>query len=187
MARRQLDQYLTVPWATQALVEEFPEIKGTRLLDPCCGDGRMAMALASRFDIVELNDVDRFNRAAQYLYDASRPDLYEAHDCDWVVTNPPFSQAGEIAHQCLQHARVGVALLLRCTFGEPCKGRQWLIEWPPTALLMLPRISFTGDGSTDSAPCWWFVWSRSVRPRIVVRSRAAAAGQQALLFTGGQG
>jgi hypothetical protein len=177
MARRSLDAYLTPDWATQALLEEFLEIRGDRLLDPCCGDGRMAKALESRFPIVELNDVDRFNRVAQFLYDATQRDLYESHDSDWIVTNPPFTQAGEIAHQCLEHARVGVALLLRCTFGEPCKGRQWLKERPPTALLMLPRISFTGDGATDSAPCWWFVWSRTVRPRIAVRTRESAAGQ----------
>jgi hypothetical protein len=50
---------------------------------------------------------------------------------------------------------------------------------------MLPRISFTGDGATDSAPCWWFVWSRHVPRGISVRGRAESAGQQALrLFEG---
>ena len=31
---------------------------------------------------------------------------------------------------------------------------------PPAKVLSLPRVSFTGDGATDSAPCWWMIWLR---------------------------
>ena len=58
-----------------------------------------------------------------------------------------------------------------CTTGAPrCEGRgAWLAAYPPTTLIVLPRISFTGDGNTDSATCAWFVWDRdAASQRIVV-------------------
>ena len=51
MSRRHLDRYLTCDWATRALLDAFPEVRGELLLDPCSGDGRMARQLcgAGRF------------------------------------------------------------------------------------------------------------------------------------------
>ena len=83
-------------------------------------------------------------------------------------------------------------MLLRATFGEPCgpcpraprAGRQWLLRHPPKALLLLPRISFTGDGETDSAAAWWFLWGDGVEARIVVADKAESAGQELLAEVG---
>lgn len=171
--RRDLDRYLTPDWVTRALLDAFPEICGGRLFDPCCGDGRMARALAPRFDQVLLNDIDPA-APAQTHRDATDPELYRDADSDWIVTNPPFNLCGPIAWHATQQAARGVALLLRCTFLEPCEGREWLARQPPNAILALPRVSFTGEG-TDSAPCWWFVWG--VRAQVRVQTRAEAAGQ----------
>lgn len=180
-----MDRYLTASWATSALLAEFPEIRGGLLVDPSAGDGRMAEALRPRFDEVLLNDLDPSAPTDLHL-DGADPAVY-ARGAAWSVSNPPFVAAGDIVWAALRGGR-SVAMLLRCTFGEPCQashqaprnGRQWLKERPPTALLMLPRISFTGDGSTDSAPCWWFIWSPEMRPRIVVKGRAESAGQLSL-------
>lgn len=122
-----------------------------------------------------------------------RDDRVYAERPDWVISNPPFTAAGEIVWRALRaEPRAGVAMLLRCTFGEPCNsspqaprnGRLWLPAHPPTAILMLPRISFTGDGHTDSAPCWWFLWffaDQLHRHRgIKCTGKAAAAGQMGL-------
>ncbi len=44
---------------------------------------------------------------------------------------------------------------------EPCEGRgAWLAAHPPQALIVLPRMSFTGEGKTDSVTCAWVVWAR---------------------------
>lgn len=180
MARRAFDEYLTPDWATRALMRDFPEVAGGRLLDPCCGDGRMSALLAPRFDEVLLNDIQRKPALARWSMDARNHELYAEARPDWVVTNPPFLVCGGIAWTAIMKARVGVALLMRCTFLEPCEGRTWLQRCPPDAILALPRISFTGDGATDSAPCWWFIWAKSVKPRVVVRARDGAAGQLAL-------
>lgn len=155
--RRERDAYFTPDWATQQLLHAFPEIRGGVLLDPTCGDGRMARALSSRFSRVVLNDIEPKPGVTQYHMDARNHVLYEEARADYVISNPPFLLSGPLAWMALQGARVGVALLMRCTFLEPCEGREWLTRRPPDAVLALPRISFTGGG-TDSAPCWWFVW-----------------------------
>ena len=157
--RRDRDAYYTPDWATQQLLHAFPEIQGRRLLDPCCGDGRMAKALAPRFSDVVLNDLGSPIGSGIYRYDATQGDLYRWACADAIVTNPPFVVCGQIAWECVRPDREVkfVALLLRATFLEPCEGREWLTRRPPDAVLALPRISFTGGG-TDSAPCWWFVW-----------------------------
>ena len=56
----------------------------------------------------------------------------------------------------------------------------------------MPRISFTGDGRSDSAPTWWFVWERDRlsktgwrRGDIEVVGRAESAGQLPLEVAGG--
>lgn len=185
--RQKLDQYNTPLWVTQALIDEFPEIRGHTLLDPCCGNGSMAKLLqkSHRFQQIIFNDIDLeafalvnftvdppntcFTMDATQEKNWWRPDplYYQLGFADWVVTNPPFNQAGDIVKHALTHARLGVAMLLRATFLEPCKGREWIVQRPPTAILSLPRISFTGQGH-DSVPTWWLIWSHTVRPRISV-------------------
>ena len=77
------------------------------------------------------------------------------------MSNPPFGAAPRIVPLAVEHAVAGVAMLLRLSYLEPCENRsQWLSEHPPTRLIVLPRISFTGDGRTDSVTCGWFVWER---------------------------
>ena len=45
----------------------------------------------------------------------------------------------------------------------------WLNEHPPTTLIVLPRISFTGNGKTDSVTCAWMVWEKNaITQRIIV-------------------
>lgn len=178
--RREGDVYLTPAWATETLLEHAPDLRGQTLLDPCCGDGRMAAAVTpERFTEVIINDLseaavhralpalDAVDVLVRYsLGDATWPSLYIPAPC-WVVTNPPFFAAGDIARAALQHARLGVALLLRSTWLEPCSAspkaprgeRRWLTRLPPTRQIMLGRVSFTGTG-TDSAPCSWYIWTR---------------------------
>ncbi len=188
MSRRELDRYDTPTWMTRALIKSLPEMRGGLLVDPCCGNGNMARQIASEapFDRFVLNDLDRRLQADSYR-DASVDALIYAETPDWIVSNPPFSEAGEIVHMALRaQPRGGVAMLLRLTFAEPCgptkqspkAGRLWLAERPWNALIALPRHSFTGDG-TDTAACAWFVWvtGRPTRNRAITRETVRSAGQ----------
>ena len=55
-------------------------------------------------------------------------------------------------------------MLLRLSYAEPCLNRaEWLKAHPISHLIVLPRISFTGNGKTDNVTCAWFVWDK-LRP-----------------------
>lgn len=195
MARREKDRYLTPDWAVKVLLDREPGIRGGLLLDPSSGDGRMAAALAARFRAVHTNDIDPVAPATTHKDATAGTSWIDPHgnhwpQPSWVVTNPPFVHSSRIAWLALQHATRGVALLLRCTWLEPCRDRQWLAELPPTRLIILPRISFTGTGS-DSAGAWWMIWERQglrgadgqrpwVHEDIQVVTRAQGAGQEVL-------
>lgn len=175
--RRANDRYLTPPIATTALLEAYPEIRGNILIDPCCGDGRMAKQTGGRFRRVYLNDIDQ-NAAADFHEDATdQMALWSRFGEGWAVSNPPFNRAGKMVCHALDHG-LFVAFLLRITFLEPVDDRQWLARRPPTSILVLPRIDFIGAGSTDSAPCAWMIWG-PIRPGIRV-VRAADIGQLTL-------
>lgn len=163
MARRALDKYRTPPWMTQAFKESFPAIGGGLLIDPCCGDGRMGEALSDRFAEQFTNDVDPTEPAHCHLdatqrtfWDVSRDEQRSWHRNTWVITNPPFAHAAEIAQHALS-VTSNVALLLRMTWLEPRPNRMWLGKHPPDHMLVLPRGTFTGGGS-DMASCAWYVW-----------------------------
>jgi hypothetical protein len=165
--RAPLDRYDTPAWAVKLLLRKVPELRGRRLFDPCCGDGAMARAVSkSRFDEVLINDID-VRMPADLHWDLRRQALWEmaAVQCsigtlraspDWCVTNPPFGLTGDVLRLALMHCK-GVALLLRLSALEVCKGRELLQLYPPSRQIVLPRIRFRGIG-TDSVTTAWFIW-----------------------------
>lgn len=157
--RREHDFYPTPSWATKELLKRIPV--GGMVLEPCVGEHDIALPLNmdDRVLGVLTNDLDR-QRTARFHEDATDPAWWKAlGPIDWVITNPPFCVADQIVPLAVKHARRGVAMLLRLTYLEPCEGRgAWLAKYPPNELIVLPRISFTGDGNTDSVTCAWMVW-----------------------------
>lgn len=174
-SRRALDAYYTRRWMIAALIEKCPELLSGVLFDPCCGDGRMIEMLRPYFAAVISSDIDE-RISATFHGDAADLSVWEkakeiaAGRKLIVITNPPFTKAGEIARQSRIHA-AATALLLRCTWGEPCSGpkrnkatsRTWLVTDPPTGLIMMSRDSFSGNKKTDSAAVWWFIWEEKIR------------------------
>lgn len=183
MKRHAYDRYDTPFVALDALLQNFPEIHGTRLLEPCAGDGRIARYLMAekRFKEVRCNDLDPHTPAELHL-DACAPELYEPQPC-WTITNPPFRGAARIAKTAIEKSKQGVALLLRCTFLEPCLDRLWLVDHPPTQILSMPRLSFIGNGKADWAPAWWFVWLKGGQGSIRVAPRWEDSLLQETLFS----
>lgn len=189
--RRPRDAYFTPMHAVQALRQvEGEALSGQELVDPCCGDGRMAEVFAPHFAYLTLNDIEprieqgRLSAMRQAgpkavivkRFDATLPipGLWVA--CDWVVTNPPWKWASVIAQHAIAEARSGVALLLRLSFLEATQERQWLKRNPPRSVIVLPRISFDGTGRTDSVCPAWFLWGAAVtRPGVHIFGKADAA------------
>lgn len=59
-ARRALDKYRTPEWVTAALLEYYPEVGGSVLIDPCAGDSRMGKLIAKAIGcrVLITNDLD---------------------------------------------------------------------------------------------------------------------------------
>lgn len=167
MARRPNDFYPTPEWATHELLSQV-EIRGS-VLECCAGAGDIASPLRRSGLMVITNDIDG-RHLTDCHFDAVLPWPVGNGMPDWVVTNPPFSLAPEIVPMAYNRSRIGVAILLRLSFLEPVENRgHWLNQHPPTTLIVLPRISFTGDGKTDNVTCAWMVWDkRATAQRIAV-------------------
>jgi len=166
--RAPLDRYDTPPFAVALLLRELPELRGRRLFDPCCGDGRMAAALAGRFEEVITNDIDPQTPTNNH-HDLRRRWIWESVAPDWTVTNPPFCVVGQAMNLALDYSRKGVALLVRLSVLEVCKGRERIEAMPPNRIIVLPRIKFRGKG-TDVVTCAWMVWLSEQTEPSAIRS-----------------
>jgi len=115
---RKLEFFPTWPWATRAGAElvKFLDPRAREVLDPCCGEGHMAMVLTEYFASVRASDV------YDYGYGSSRdyldPNRRGVNACDWVIMNPPFEPAAEFIRRALLEARRGVAVFARLAFLE---------------------------------------------------------------------
>lgn len=162
--RRNLDAYYTPDWATRELLNITYGLglnEDDAILEPCSGDGAIAKVLRETVKNVWKNDIDE-GMWATYHRDATDPLFWQecATNMDWIISNPPFSLAHSIVSQAVAaKPRWGVAMLLRLSFLEPTYERgDWLEQNPPSTIIVLPRISFTGDGKTDSVTTAWFIW-----------------------------
>ena len=190
--RRPNDFYPTPEFATRELLRHVPDIRGT-IVECCIGDGAIARVIDGGERWIFGNDIaPQLN--CSFCGDATDRNTWEAMEdsmvnerIDWVVTNPPFSVASKIVPLAYEFAEFGIAMLLRLSYLEPVEDRgEWLTEHPPTKLIVLPRISFTNDGKTDSVTCAWMVWEKSAfaTTRIIVAENPRFAKQDVkeLLF-----
>ncbi len=155
--RRKNDFYPTPSWATEVLLDYCPELhrNSKGLVEPCAGDSAIADVLRPYFTSTLTTDIDP-TRNVDMTADART--LVVSSD-KTVITNPPFNQAIEIVQNFVQSGARS-AFLLRLSFLEPTEARgKWLSDNPPRGLIILPRISFTGDGKTDSVTCAWMLWN----------------------------
>jgi hypothetical protein len=157
-----LDSHRFVPWRNQATV-----------LEPCNGEGAISDVLkeSGLFRLVDTADIDPAKvklvapmAVAGFTMDATDPQAWaRMARYDWVITNPPYNQAPAILPLAFQNCRVGMAMLLRLSYLEPCENRaRWLQEHPPAKLIVFnPRPQFRADtGGTDSVTTAWFIWHR---------------------------
>lgn len=168
--RRDNDFYPTPEWATNILLDHVC-CTGDLAVECCSGDGAIVKPLEARgrFKHIITNDID-VAQPSDYHYDAAGGSWGYAAEADWVISNPPFNVAPAIIPLAYETACWGIAMLLRLSYLEPCKDRgPWLTAHPVSTLIILPRISFTGNGKTDNVTCAWMVWDKGDnRQRVVV-------------------
>ncbi len=113
----------------------------------------MAQAVAKgRFAEVITNDIDPTAPTPNH-HDLRKRWMWESVAPDWCVTNPPFCLLGETFNLALDYSRKGVALLVRLSVLEVCKGRERIELYPPDRMIVLPQIKFRGQGTDNVSVC----------------------------------
>jgi len=179
VTRATLDAYYTPDEVAVSLVATLGDLRGAQCWEPHVGGGAFARALLACGAEVAVSDVDpeapgldtpgapgaigdfRASISASGLF--AFPDLPE-----WIVGNPPFSEAEAHVRRALAVAP-NVAFLLRLAFLESAQRRPLWQEFPPAEVYVLSeRPSFTG-GRTDSCAYGWFVWRSPHRAPTTLR------------------
>ena len=165
--KNSLDDFPTPPWATRALVEHVivskPLLSALTCLEPACGRGHMAVALADYFKEVTAYDVFDygFGRTADFLK-TKHPD----QSFDWVITNPPFRLGEEFISRAMNIARRGVAMLTRTVFIESVGRYERLFRSnPPSRFAQfterVPMVKGRVDKKASTATGYaWLVWEK---------------------------
>ncbi len=177
MTRRIHDNYSTPPtiarWAVRhaANMAVLPE-QGGSIIEPCCGDespfataGNELGLLPTGFDVRDVNP-EVFRQHGSLITDCSIDTYLEeqgeySEKYDIVATNPPFSIGERIVRESLRLLKPhGCAVfLVKMAFLGTQKRSELFVERPPAEVwIMRARPSFTGDGKSDLAQEYCFVF-----------------------------
>ena len=154
-SRSAADFYPTPDDVTEALIWAIkPEPETAVIWEPACGDGRMLRCL------------ERFGP-----YQAVGTDILTGDDflsmglpegCNWIITNPPFSQAEAF----IRHAyalNVPFAFLLKSQFWHAKKRYELFMDCNPDYIFPLtwrPDFLFKERGGSSLMDVAWNVWLR---------------------------
>ena len=168
------ESYLTPSWCIDSLLAEI-ELPGGRWLEPCAGDGAIIRAVsAKRPDVTwaaceiregcgkplrAISSVEQLV-IGDFFEPESQRALMDLGQFDVILTNPPFSLAGDFINACLPLAKLTV-LLLRLNFLEGAERAPFWRVHAPDVCVLSNRPSFTGKG-TDATAYAWFVFRGGV-------------------------
>lgn len=150
--RREHDFYPTPPVAPLALlpfISRWPR----PVWNPCCGTGAISKILESCGYAVHSADlVDRGYGSVQDFFSVKSP----VHNS--IITNPPFSLAGEFIRHAYEIGVRQMALLLKSNFFSSKKSLAVFETWRPSIIAPLTwRLDFTGAGAPHT-DCMWVIW-----------------------------
>jgi len=142
--------------------EEFDGL----ILEPACGDGRMAKVLKAEGYHVRCSDIiDRGYKPMMIR------DFFDWKLADNIVTNPPYNLAEEFVRHALAIGLGKVAMVLRLNFLESAGRYKLFRQHPPARIYvvsqrtsMMPAIKrANGKMKAANAVSYaWFVWERGV-------------------------
>lgn len=174
--RDKRDRYFTPRWATLALLDYLGDRLAGLVWEPCAGQCHIVDVLRERDHHVLATDItpypsldgvhDFLHLERGYAPPAVSMDgTVTVNAPHWIVTNPPYTTdqctATDIVRHALELATVGVAMLLRLSWLEPCDDRvDLLMTDPPTDYIILPRVNYIGAPSGNNQTSVWCVWDR---------------------------
>jgi hypothetical protein len=158
------------PWVVDALAEHVA-LKGRRVWECACGDGRMAQDLTAAGADVFASDIEDRDcgDVFDFLSKAANP-----RPCDGVVTNPPYGMRNRLAVSFievgLQRVRPSgfLALLLPHDFDCAVTRRHLFADCPAFALkiVLTRRVAWFERPGKRAAPkenTAWFFWNLQAR------------------------
>lgn len=162
--RNKTDFYATPPDVTVALLD-FLEKQGHMgtdhiIWEPACGTGAMVDVMEDRGYMVfcaDLHPTGYKGITVAHDFLESTPDLL---DWDWIITNPPFSQAEKFIRHALELGGP-CAFLLKSQFWHAQRRLPLFRESPPAYVLPLtwrPDFLHGAKGGSPTMECLWTVW-----------------------------
>ena len=127
----------------------------------------MARPLGEYFRTVYQSDVHSYGHGD--VHDFLMPGR-SLHECDWIITNPPFRLAKEFIFRSLDIASRGVAMLVRTSFLEGCDRYNTLFSKSPPHIVapFVERIPmFKGKidrGGASATSYSWLIWETKSSP-----------------------
>lgn len=155
--REKADFYPTPPDVTIALLKFMGLPKETVIWEPACGEMDMVSVMKSEGYSVIATDL---KYGQDFLTMPER-------ECDWIITNPPFSAADKFIARCAAH-RKPFALLLKSQYWHAKKRYDLFQKVPPAYVLPLtwrPDFMFKKHDKR-SAPLMDVMWCIWIPPYI---------------------
>lgn len=162
-ARAAHDLYETEPWATEALLRQFP-VAGLTVWEPAAGNHLLADILSENGATVITSDIVEYDRPHAFLWDFLDGLELNVPDAHAIITNPPYGKgnrdAVRFAELALERCDGMVALLLTAKFDFGKTRRHLFRDNPRFAakIALLDRISWAGNGETGTEDHAWYVW-----------------------------
>jgi hypothetical protein len=178
-----LDDFLTPPWATRALIEYvlwphaevFAPDEYFRALsawEPACNRGYMARPLKEYFGSVHCSDIHDYSdewegqdRVCDFLFKGLEPPHIAAQGVNWVISNPPFRLAEQFIERSFEvRGWQGTAMLVRTSFLEGVGRYENLFKRQPPSFVAqfaerVPMVKGRIDGEAPTATSYaWLVW-----------------------------
>lgn len=149
--RSEMDFYPTPPEATIALLDFLNLEKSCVIWEPACGEMDMAEVIQQEGYSVIATDL---RTGHDFLTAPMR-------DCDWIITNPPFSVADKFIERCAEHGKP-FALLLKSQYWHAAKRTELFRKIKPSFVLPLTwRPNFLFKKKSKASPLMdvmWCVW-----------------------------
>lgn len=158
--RNKTDFYATPPEVTVALLD-FLESEcvlkpGYLIWEPAVGSGAMADVMFDRGYSIVASDLYPQAHLVPCL-----DFLQSDRECDWIITNPPFSKATEFITHALELGKP-CAFLLKSQFWHAKSRLDLFRENPPSYVLPLtwrPDFLYGAKSGSPTMECLWTVWA----------------------------
>lgn len=158
--RTDADFYPTPYEVTVALLNKLQLNSTTRIWEPACGEGHMVKEIKAAGYSVESTDL--FDRGyGEHGIDFTKQT--DNRECQWMITNPPFSEAEAFIETAASMSLDGFALLVKSQYWHAKKRIPLFKKYRPSMVLPLtwrPDFMFGERGGAPTMEVLWTVWMK---------------------------